>query len=183
MAVWRDISRFHRIGVFLRENSGFRIRPPKWQRHSCLSALSGQRPECLTTQLRAINDAGYAVGTYVSAGVTTAFYTHPRGYKANLPTAKVGTNYRPIAINQDSDVIGTSSLKGVVYNLLSNTAVLVTSRVPPMLTLDVINDLGDVARVNEGNTAYIMPKPPGAPVFPLGLARRRRSDKSLRPKR
>ncbi len=128
-------------------------------------------PAGVTTQLRALNDAGYAVGTYVSAGVTTAFFTHPLGYKANLPVAKVGANYRPLAINQESDVIGTSSLKGVVYNLLSNTAVLVTSRVPAMLTLDAINDLGDVAGVNAGNTAYIMPKPPGAPVIPLGLGK------------
>lgn len=133
--------------------------------------LSTPAPAGITTELRAINDAGYAVGTYTTPGVTTAFYTHPLGYKANLPTSKVGTNYRPIAINQESDVIGTSSLKGVVYNLLSNTAVLVTSRVPAMLTLAAINDLGDVAGVNAGNTAYIMPKPPGAPVIPLGLGK------------
>jgi len=125
-------------------------------------------PVGVTTQLRAINDAGYAVGNYSSAGVTTAFYTHPLGYNAVIPSARVGTNYIPVAINRDCDVIGTSSWRGVVYNLLSATTVVVTSRVPAMQTLAAMNDLGDVSGVETGNTAYIMPKVPGAPILRLG---------------
>lgn len=133
--------------------------------------LTTPAPSGVTTSLRAINDAGYAVGSYVSGSVTTAFYTHPLGFNANLPVAKVGNNYSPIAINRDCDVIGTSSLKGVVYNLLTGTAVTVTSRVPGMVSLAAINDLGDVAGLDAGNTAYIMPKPAGSTVIHLGAGK------------
>ncbi|PTY03767.1 hypothetical protein DB347_21280 [Opitutaceae bacterium EW11] len=125
-------------------------------------------PAGVTTELRVINDAGYAVGKYTSAGVTTAFYTHPLGTHANLPSAKVGANFVPVAINEDSDVLGNSSLKGVVYNLLTQTVELVTARVPDMTSAAALNNLGDVAGVKVGNTAYILPKPDAAPAILLG---------------
>lgn len=126
-------------------------------------------PAGVTTTLRAINDAGYSVGTYFSAGVTTAFYTHPLGFNANLPSSRVGNNYQPLAINRDCDVIGTGSLGGVVYNLLSGTAVTVSSRIPSVVSLNAINDLGDVAGLDAGNTAYILPKPGAGAVIRLGV--------------
>lgn len=128
-------------------------------------------PAGVSTYLRAINNAGYAVGTYSSGGVNTAYYTHPMGFKSTIPSSKVGNNYYPTAINNDGDVIGMSTAKGVVYNVLSGYTATVTSRVPSMVTLDAINDLGDVAGVEAGNTAYLMPRSSGEAVIHLGVGK------------
>jgi hypothetical protein len=133
------------------------------------AVLPTPAPAGVTTELRVINDAGYAVGVYSSSGTQTAFYTHPLGYKANISAVKVGASFYPVAINNSGDVLGNSSFKGVVYNLLDATAVKVTDRVPTMVSAAAMNELGDVAGVDAGSKAYILPKDPASPVIVLGV--------------
>ncbi len=124
-------------------------------------------PAGATAVLRVINDSGYAVGTYN----TSAFYSHPLGFKGTLPVAKVGTSFEPVAINNAGDVLGKGSTGNLVYNLEDGTAVSIASRVPTVVSATAMNELGDVAGVKSGNTAYIRPKPAAAAVIQLGVGK------------